>query len=176
MGKWEDPVNWEEIYETFDGTMPSCAGGQCQSRCCEPKLVKTGLRQFATYTTSFLTRDEYNHWVRVVGEEELRRLGITIKVEDLGGHAPNFVTLMTDCIGESGCKIPGKKPLQCRTYPFGLSARRQILSPYCPSAVDIAKDPEVLSRIMDVRIGVKELDNVLWFQNLKSEIAKREAA
>lgn len=147
---------WKNAYETLPGEMKGCLGSACPNSCCGEKDFgkASGEGHGIMYRTS-LMKGELEH---------LESTGPSF--EELGVEVVTFQhelrnqtsTLINNCLGEDGCKLEphGKKPMQCRIYPFGFNYMNGPFTE-CPEVAQIlaANGRPLLDKIdsADVHLG-----------------------
>lgn len=159
-------LDWDNIYDSFDGTMPECTGKDCPESCCQTKKASTWGQGPVLFNTRFEDRDEYE----LFSQEESDGLFHT-EFRDIGMDRSEFAYMVQNCIGEDGCNLSKKKPLQCRVFPFRFSKVRP-LNARCPEAKAIALNLETREKIKSIlsAFGLSENDLTQWEEQLEKDL------
>lgn len=160
-------INWEEVYEIYDGTMAHCLGGNCSKSCCGEKLVSDWGKPRVTYVTSFANREEYLFQQSLNPSFEDLRIDV-IRADTTQDRGIQISYLVNRCLDTDGsCKLEGRKPLVCRLFPFNLNSMPPI-SLNCPNAREIILDREVVEKILEVRRRLVYPNEELWRENVST--------
>lgn len=174
-------IDWERVYGVFDGMMSQCPGVSCPNACCsvDKALVsyEDGCR--VSYNTTLIKPSELEYQFSI--SPSLDDLGVEVvrmSVEEKihSGCRGIFPAIaLRKCVGDRVCKLAkdgrgrNRKPVLCSAFPFRLSDSRAPLYDIsiCPRVLEIARDQEIVDRILVVRSMIGIDDYKEWLENLR---------
>jgi hypothetical protein len=151
-----------------DGIMPECLGKDCSKSCCGQKLYPSDEIPIP-YVTSLFDECEYV-WQTEILNPSLQELEIDTAVVPVSRTNPGKpFTVIRNCQKPDGsCKLQGRKPLICMTYPFGIDPPK--IFTRCPKLSEILKNKDVMKRIMQVRgMFVSDPPPEIWMMHIKEQ-------
>lgn len=169
-------INWKEVYDSFDGTMPQCLGARCKMSCCnfdESGLTDTGGNRIE-YNTTLFDGSEADFQMSL--SPSLNDLGVDLESRNIdipamaGGLFPastQSVVLVKNCFDtDTGkCRLIGRKPVRCRVFPLKLP-HYPPANGLCPAVLRIIHDKDIVDKVAEVREKLGFRDNGLWRMNL----------
>lgn len=178
-------TDWEKVYEVFDGIMPQCPRISCPRACCGVnKIFLASNDERIPYNTMLVDPSELEY--QSLANSSLDELGVEVIRRFLkervqtGYSMISPVIALRRCVGDEVCKLAkdnngrNRKPVQCSAFPFRLFDSEHPLHSVstCPKALEIARDPEIVDKILVVRamIGIKEYKD--WLVNLRKSLGK----
>jgi len=161
-------IDWEQVYETFDGTMENCPGKDCETPCCAVKTVATWGQGNAVYLTTFFDLEE-----KQIQQQNIDQHQLSVRTVDLALDRVSYQILVSQCLDGEQCKLVDLKPFACRLYPFKLEAYLPI-NTKCPSFLNIASNKEIVQKILHIRELLGFKDNHLWQHQLQQTLGKAQ--
>lgn len=160
-------IDWKEVYESYDGSMPECLGGGCPTPCCTPKTVRIWNGPQAEYYTT-MEPSELRAQIEMHGNLPE---GVEATRADIGAYTSGIKILIKGCLGKKGeCLMEGRKPYQCRLFPFKAFSTLP-LDTSCPRSSEIASNSETVEGIRAMRIALNLAGDEEWAMNLVKHLS-----
>ncbi len=137
--------SFESVYKILDGSMQGCLGASCPNSCCGEKPFVDRSGKTHMYRTSFMN-DPFGetHYQSELESLDPQLLNLGVSIQNVISTKGGVVTLVNGCLDpETGCKLEqiGRKPLNCRAYPFAIQ-NPGFADKQCPAHEDIKRNAE----------------------------------